>query len=133
MSNRIAQGDVNIFSKLTSKTPRKHSLVIKETKNHGHRKDIASFIINIFALCLQQLGQLSRQSSRLVFRRSLVRTRQARLDFFFFLRVCFDLNADFGLQTCLRHHGQAYGLLELALLAVHGLRPRNAILAFPPF
>ena len=53
--------------------------------------------------------------------------------FIFFMRVCFDLNADFGLQTCLRHHGQAYGLLELALLAVHGLRPRNAILAFPPF
>ena len=53
--------------------------------------------------------------------------------FIFFLRVCFDQNAELGLQTCLRYHGQVYGLLELALLAVHGLRPRNAIFTFPPF
>ena len=39
----------------------------------------------------------------------------------------------FGLQTCLRHHRQAFGLLELASLAARGLRPRHAILTFPPF
>ena len=36
--NKIAQGDVNIFSQLTAITPRKHLLVVKETKNHGHWK-----------------------------------------------------------------------------------------------
>ena len=46
LNNKIAQGDVNIFSQLTSKTPRKHSLVIKETKNHGDIRNIFNSACN---------------------------------------------------------------------------------------
>ena len=57
-----------------------------------------------------------------------------RRSFFFFF--CVSVLTKTRNSACKRAYGttgKACGLLELALLAVHGLRPRNAILAFPPF